>query len=43
MQNTQHTIVSILGVGKIALFDKALVVALARAALAMCLQNALAY
>ena len=36
MQNTQHTIVSILSIGKIALFDKALFAALARGALAMC-------
>lgn len=36
MQNTQHTIVSILSIGKIALFDKALFVALACGALAMC-------
>jgi hypothetical protein len=36
MQIMQHTIVSIFYVGKIALFDKALVSALARGALAMC-------
>jgi len=36
MQNGQHTIVSIIGRAMIALFDKALVSALTRGALAMC-------